>query len=268
MLIEPSEVLASHRLFDCRSSLADHEAGRRLYEAAHLPGALFADLEQDLSSTPGPGGRHPLPDRETFAETVRRWGLRNDSRIVCYDQNNGAFAARLWWMLRWLGHAEVRVLNGGLDAWREAGLPVTSEPTLVGDVGDFQAGPPLTRTRQAGELADSGCLLLDARDRPRFLGEVEPIDPVAGHIPGAICAPFADNLNEGRFRSAAELKSRFTTLGVSPDTDVVCYCGSGVTAAHNILALLVAGFDEPALYPGSWSEWITDPERPIATGDA
>jgi thiosulfate/3-mercaptopyruvate sulfurtransferase len=267
LLIEPQSVTDTHLVFDCRSSLADKSAGRQLYEAAHIPNARFADLEQDLSSTPGPGGRHPLPAKDDFAASLRRWGVSNHSSIVCYDQNNGAFAARMWWMMRWLGHEDVAVLNGGLDAWQSASLPLTDEPTDIASPGSFQPGRALTREVTAEELPSDNLILIDARDRPRFLGEVEPIDPIAGHIPGAICAPFSGNLEEGRFRTPESLKARFESAGIARSANNVCYCGSGVTAAHNILAMLLAGYEEPALYPGSWSEWITDPHRPIATGN-
>lgn len=266
LLVAPPDVSDTDIIFDCRSSLADRMAGRRAYATAHLPGARFADLEQDLSSEPGSGGRHPLPERSRFAGWLAANGVNSDSRVVCYDQNSGAFAARLWWLVRWAGHENVAVLDGGLDAWRAAGLPLTDEIPAV-TAGDFTLSEPLTRQVSAGELHQDHRTLLDARERTRYLGESEPIDPVAGHIPGALCAPFADNLSAGRFRSAADLNARFRDLGIETDSDVVCYCGSGVTAAHNILALRLAGYREPALYPGSWSEWITDPARPIATTD-
>jgi thiosulfate/3-mercaptopyruvate sulfurtransferase len=276
-LISPAELAelakpannAGCAIFDCRFSLFDRHAGSQVYAAAHIPGAHFIDLERDLSAEPGAGaeagGRHPLPDRATLAARLRSFGVRRDSTVVCYDQNAGAVAARLWWLVRWLGHAKVRVLDGGLDAWIAAGLPVTAGiPTPV--PGDFAARKPLTRSCTARELPNDQVNLLDAREPERYRGEAEPIDPVAGHVPGAISAPFAGNLADGRFRSRVGLAARFRELGLDPDKDTVCYCGSGVTAAHNIIALLVAGHPEPALYAGSWSEWITDPERPIATG--
>jgi thiosulfate/3-mercaptopyruvate sulfurtransferase len=253
-------------VFDCRYSLTDHDAGRKAWTVDHIPGSQYVDLGVDMSSPPGSGGRHPLPDRDKLVRKLRTWGVSNDSAIVCYDQNSGAIAGRLWWLLRWLGHADVRVLDGGLDAWIAAGFDTTAEAGAVAP-GNFRAGKPLTRICDADSLPDPGRCLLDARGAARFRGEVEPLDAVAGHIPGAVCAPFDDNLIDGRLVSAKALKDRFTQLGVTPQSEVVCYCGSGVTAAHNILALLIAGFPEPALYVGSWSEWITDPERPIASGD-
>ena len=233
-----------------------------------FPGARYADLERDLSSRPGPngaGGRHPLPDRDELAERMRAWGVDDDSLVVCYDQNSGAFAGRLWWLTRWLGHANVRLLDGGLDSWIAAGRAI--EKTEISPAaGSFHARPPLTRICRAEDVSQGSMLLLDARDAARYRGESEPIDAVAGHIPGAVCAPFTENLDAGQFRSPEDLAARFTDLGADRGIDTVCYCGSGVTATHNILALLLAGFPEPVLYPGSWSDWITDAERPIESG--
>jgi thiosulfate/3-mercaptopyruvate sulfurtransferase len=269
-LISPEELAndPSALVFDCRFSLADSEAGRRDFMAGHIPGARYADLERDLSGRPGPGGeggRHPLPDRDTLGARLRDWGVSNDSRLVAYDQNSGAFAGRFWWLIRWLGHSNISVLDGGIDAWIEAGFD-TDTNAVSPKAGTFSARPALTRVCTATELADASILMLDAREAARFRGEVEPIDAVAGHIPGAVSAPFTENLADGRFRSPEFLTERFRQLGVDPAIDTVCYCGSGVTAAHNILALLLAGFPEPVLYAGSWSDWITDRERPIATG--
>ena len=214
-----------------------------------------------------------------FVEQIRRWGISNDDLVVAYDADTGAFAARLWWMLRWLGHTNVMVLDGGLKAWVAAHQPLT-KTGMHYPVSAFEARPTIIRqvstndliTRIAASDNDNENsmaqheMLLDARDQRRFNGEAEPIDPVAGHIPGAICAPFSANLaTSGQFKQANELADRFTQLGISTTASVTCYCGSGVTAAHNILALVHAGFAEPALYPGSWSEWITDPGRPVAT---
>ncbi len=253
------------RVIDCRYSLTDENAGQRAYAASHIPGAIHADLGHDLSApiVPGVTGRHPLPERATFASFLSRSGINNTCKVVAYDDGPGAFAARCWWMLRWLGHADVQVLDGGFSAWNEAGQVVTDEVSVL-PPSTFGIRPGLTRQVSAAEIQSFAGLVLDARDEARYRGEAEPIDPVAGHIPGAICAPFAGNVDDGgQLHSTSQLRRRFAELGVE-DQDVVCYCGSGVTATHNILAMVHAGLDEPALYPGSWSEWITDPDRPIA----
>ena len=257
-----------YTILDCRFSLTDEDAGRRAWEAGHIPTAQHADLNRQLSGPiiPGQTGRHPLPAREVFLQQVRDWGVKNHSQVIAYDDNHGAFAARLWWMLRWLGHEHCALLDGGLDAWVAAGHPLTTESREVAS-SKFEAATPLTRTLEASQIPDAPGVLVDARDPARFRGEADSIDPVAGHIPGAVCLPFSGNLREGRFRSPEALAERFEQAGISPGTRVTCYCGSGVTAAHNILALKHAGFDEAALYPGSWSEWITDPERPVSTGE-
>ena len=255
-------------LFDCRFSLADARYGASAFADSHIPRAQFADLNQQLSASPVPGetGRHPLPDRESFLHQVQSWGVTPDAQVVTYDDDNGAFAARLWWMFRWLGHENVSVLDGGIAAWKEAGLTLTQE-TQQWDLSGYQTRTALTRLINTSEVLSQSGILADARDLPRFRGEVEPIDPIAGHIPGAICLPFADDLDKGRFKSRGELSQRFAQNGIERDSHVICYCGSGVTAAHNILALVHAGFSEPFLYAGSWSEWIADPERPVATGE-
>lgn len=250
-------------IFDCTFMLADPNQGRLQFDRGHIPGATYVDLNRDLSVSPDHRGRHPMPEREEFAQRVRSWGVNQQSKVVCYDQDAGAFAARLWWMLRWLGHHEVYLLDGGRVAWEGAGFDITTDMVRP-EEGNFVLGPPLTRLCDASELPDSSRVLLDARDERRFKGIEDPIDPVAGHIPGAVCATFTENLEGGKFLSPEALRQRFAALGVVGDT--VCYCGSGVTATHNILALLEAGFDEPALYPDSWSGWITDPTRPIAQG--
>jgi len=253
-------------IFDCSFNLIEPAAGRRQYATAHIPGAYHADLDKHLSAEPGVDGRHPLPQRAKFAEQLRSWGVNQESAVVCYDQNLSAYATRMWWLVRWLGHADVHVLDGGLAAWKAAGFSTeTSIP--VNRTGDFTDTTPLTRICEASDLLDDSRILIDAREETRFLGIEEAIDPVSGHIPGAICRPFAKNLVNGYFQSVEELHQRFADL-VHDETrgkEIVCYCGSGVTATHNIFALTLAGFAEPALYPGSWSGWITDPTRPIAT---
>jgi len=262
-------------ILDCRFALDDPAYGQRSYNSAHIPAARFADLDQDLSApvVAGVTGRHPLPDSEILLGKLRLWGINNHSRIVLYDDGPGAFAAHAWWLLAWLGKREgVYLLDGGLQAWNQAGLPLESAVAPVAR-GSFQgqADSRLVLDSKAleGRLAEGELTLLDARGLPRFRGEVEPVDPVAGHIPGAQCAAFTDNLDaEGRFRSAEELRRRFQgLLGERSPTTLVAYCGSGVTACHNLFALCLAGFELAPLYAGSWSEWITDPQRPVATGD-
>ena len=261
-------------LLDCRFALEDPAYGRRSYLEGHLPGAHFLDLEQDLSAPviKGVTGRHPLPDPSALVERLRSCGLRQDSQVALYDDGPGAFAARAWWLLVWLGKRDgLYLLDGGLKAWREAGLELTcAAPDNA--PGDFCAEPDnslvLTAEQLALRLGTADLTLLDARALPRFLGEVEPIDPVAGHIPGAQCAAFTDNLGaDGRFLPADELRQRFDGLrGERPLENLVAYCGSGVTACHNLFAMSLAGYPLAPLYAGSWSEWITNPARPVATG--
>lgn len=238
------------------------------YRAGHLPGARFVDLDRDLAAPPGAGGRHPLPDTAAFQAAMRRLGVRREHPVVVYDDGDATTAARAWWLLTYHGHPAVRVLDGGYAAWSAAGQPVeTGDRTDPGD-GDFVASPgslPLVEVARVPALARDG-VLLDARAGARYRGEVEPLDPVAGHIPGAVSAPTTENVDsEGRFHSPARLRERFVSLGVREDRPVTAYCGSGVTAAHQVLALRLAGFDS-GLYVGSWSEWITDPDRPVARG--
>ncbi|EGX56237.1 thiosulfate sulfurtransferase [Streptomyces zinciresistens K42] len=238
--------------------------GRRAYEEGHIPGARYVDLDRELASEPGPRGRHPLPDLAGFGAAMRRAGVSAGRPVVVYDGGQGWAAARAWWLLRWTGHPDVRVLDGGLPVWegaRETAVPAPGE-------GDFVPAPGpagLLHADGAAALARSG-VLLDARAGERYRGEVEPIDPVGGHIPGAVSAPTQENAGpDGRFLPAAELAARFKALGASEDTEVGVYCGSGVSAAHEVLALAVAGIPA-ALYAGSWSEWSSDPRRPVAVG--
>jgi thiosulfate/3-mercaptopyruvate sulfurtransferase len=292
-------------LLDARWRLAG-PPGIDSYQQGHLPGAVFADLDRDLAGppgSPGPGGRHPLPDPAAFQAAMRAAGVSRGRPVVVYDDGDAMAAARGWWTLRYFGHADVRVLDGGYRAWTEAGLPVTTDVTAPAP-GDFTAEPghlPVLDAAGAQAMARDG-LLLDARAGERYRGEAEHVDPVAGHIPGAVSAPTTRNANpDGTFRAPAELAARFTTFGAvpraSPPADapadtpgavpgtglpaeasadtpgagtppaplVGAYCGSGVTAAHEVLALALAGIPA-ALYVGSWSDWITDPARPIATG--
>ncbi len=243
--------------------------GRQEYDAGHLPGAVFVDLDADLAAPPGDGGRHPLPDPARLQETLRAAGISSGTPVVAYDADNGSIAARAWWLLRWAGHRETAVLDGGYQAWREEGRPVTTdEPTP--EPGDIEVHPgnmPVLDADQAAELATTGTLL-DARAPERYRGEVEPIDPRAGHIPGARNAPFSGHIaGDGRWHTPQALAERFANLQVDNGRQVGAYCGSGVTAASVVLALEVAGFDRPALYAGSWSHWCTDPDRPVATGE-
>ncbi|SEM81842.1 thiosulfate/3-mercaptopyruvate sulfurtransferase [Pseudomonas sp. ok272] len=262
-------------ILDCRFALEDPDYGQRSYAEGHIAGAAFADLERDLSGpvVKGVTGRHPLPTPPALNERLQAWGIHPDSDIVLYDDGPGAFAARAWWLLAWLGKRDgVFILDGGLKAWHAAGLPLSLDASSLSR-GTFNGTPDHALLLDAEHLQKRLALptltLLDARGLPRFRGEVEPIDPVAGHIPGAQCAAFTDNLGaDGRFLPAEQLKQRFAEklAGRSP-TELVAYCGSGVTACHNLFALCLAGYPLGTLYAGSWSEWITDPTRAIATGD-
>lgn len=262
-------------VLDCRFALEDPAYGRRSYLQGHIPGACFADLDEDLSGpiVKGVSGRHPLPDPARLSQRLRDWGVRPDSQVVLYDDGPGAFAAHAWWLLLWLGKRDgLYLLDGGLKAWREAGLELaTALPTPA--PGDFVGQADDALVVEAGQLeqrlGSPDLCLLDARALPRFRGEVEPLDPVAGHIPGAQCAVFTDNLDaDGHFLPAERLRARFDALrGERSPHSLVAYCGSGVTACHNLFALSLAGYPLAPLYAGSWSEWITDPRRPVATGD-
>jgi thiosulfate/3-mercaptopyruvate sulfurtransferase len=237
------------------------------YREGHLPGAVFIDLDRDLSGPPGAGGRHPLPDTAGFERAMRAAGVSQRSRVVMYDDADAVAAARAWWDLRYYGHQDVRVLDGGYRAWLAAGLAVTADEPAP-QPGDFTARPgqmPVLDASAAQATAQTG-ILLDARSAERYRGENEHVDPVAGHIPSAVSAPSTGNVNaEGTFRDAAELAARFAGLGVKPGGAVGAYCGSGVTAAHEVLALALAGIPA-ALYVGSWSNWIADPARPVTSG--
>ncbi|MDD1013936.1 sulfurtransferase [Pseudomonas rubra] len=262
-------------ILDCRFALEDVDYGQRSYAEGHIAGAHFADLERDLSGPiiKGVTGRHPLPAPEQLVERLRAWGIDNDSEIVLYDDGPGAFAARAWWLLAWLGkRTGVAILDGGLKAWHAAGLPLSLDPPAKRE-GSFSGEPDDSLVLDAVQLGERlgkpELTLIDARGLPRFRGEVEPIDPVAGHIPGAQWAAFTDNLGaDGRFLSTEQLKQRFAEkLGQRSPEHLVAYCGSGVTACHNLFALALAGYPLGKLYAGSWSEWITDPTRKVATGD-
>jgi len=239
------------------------------YLEGHVPGAVYVDLERDLAGAPGEGGRHPLPDPDSLERALRRAGVCKGRAVVVYDDADGSVAARAWWLLRWAGHAEVAVLDGGFAAWVAQGMPVTAEVTRprAGDIEIHPGRMPVLDADEAAALARDG-VLLDARAGERYRGETEPIDPKAGHIPGARNAPFAAHVGaDGRWRPAGELARHFADAGVATGVPVAAYCGSGVTATSVVLALEVAGRQEPAaLYPGSWSQWSGDPSRPVATG--
>jgi thiosulfate/3-mercaptopyruvate sulfurtransferase len=279
-LIEPSE-LAPHTadenwaVLDCRFDLSRPEWGASVYAEGHVPGALYAHLDRDLSGpVTATTGRHPLPAIEGFVATLGRWGIDERVQVVAYDQSNGAYASRLWWLVRWAGHTRVAVLNGGFAAWQAGGLPVTKQtsvrqprrfstpPTQGGVVTTAELASVVAR----GQLTRGERSLVDARAADRFAGQNETLDPVAGHIPGAINHPFARNLDaQGRFLPAQTLRSQWLdTLKDSAPSQAIAMCGSGVTACHNLLALEVAGLHGAQLYAGSWSEWIREGSRPVA----
>jgi len=270
--VDPARLDPAWVVCDCRFSLSDTAAGEGAYRAGHIPGARYAHLERDLSGPVSAGsGRHPLPERARLTEVFGRWGISVRTQVVAYDDTGGAFAARLWWLLRWLGHERVAVLDGGWRAWVQEGHPISTRIPSV-HPALFEARSPLVQEVGASEvaaaLARHDICLLDARAGARFRGEVEPIDPVAGHVPGAVNYPYQENLTaNGRFKSAAELRRALErrTAGFPP-RQVVHMCGSGVTACHNLLAMEIAGLVGSRLYAGSWSEWICDPARPVARG--
>ena len=263
-------------ILDCRHDLMNPAFGPHAFAEGHLEGAQFAHIDTDLSG-PKAGadgvfrGRHPLPERAVLLETLRGWGINDDSQVVAYDAHGGMYAARLWWLLRWVGHGAVAVLDGGLAAWDAAGLPLVT-PVAARPRGTISDKPALVRTVTAAEVVDNlssaRFQVIDARANDRFRGENETIDPVGGHIPGARNRFFKDNLQaDGRFKDAATLKQELTAI-VGDPAKAVMQCGSGVTACHNLLALESAGLPGAALYPGSWSEWCADRSRPVATGPA
>jgi thiosulfate/3-mercaptopyruvate sulfurtransferase len=271
-----SDDLAAHLgdsewiICDCRHDLADYGYGRRAYQAAHIPGARFVHLDEDLSGPKtGLNGRHPLPHPLTFSLRLGALGIDHTKQVLAYDSSGGCYAARLWWMLRWVGHSKVAVLDGGWDAWTQSALPVTE------DVPSFEpaaftlrpkAGVSVDAAFIASHLKDGAITVLDARSPDRFRGENETLDPVAGHIPGAVSRFFKLNLDaNGRFKAPDALRKEFgESLGDHPPQAAVHQCGSGVTACHNLLAMEYAGLGGSRLYPGSWSEWISDRSRPVA----
>ncbi len=271
VLVSAAELLAADEvpvLLDVRWALGE-DRGREKYLAGHLPGAVYVDLETELADPPTPAlGRHPLPSVQRLQAAARRWGVRADRPVVAYDDSGGLAAARAWWLLRWGGLGDVRLLDGGLGAWVRAGGELESGDVVPppGDVVLPGGRMPVVDADDAAALPGRGGVLLDARAAERYRGEVEPVDPRAGHVPGATSGPTAGNLTaEGTFRPPGELADRFAELGVRAGSDVGVYCGSGVTAAHEVAALAVAGV-EAALWPGSWSQWSADPDRPVATG--
>jgi len=259
---------------DCRHDLANLAAGRDGYAIGHLPGAVFADIETVLSGAKrGPDGvflgRHPLPEKEALAEALCGFGIGDDTQVVAYDAHGGMFAARLWWLLRWLGHEAVAVLDGGMAAWQALGQPLSGQVPAKARGGLTVRAPfvPTVTVREVMDNLESGKrIVIDARAADRFRGENETIDPVGGHIPGAKNRFFKDNLQaDGRFKGAAQLRAEFGALIDDPE-QAIMQCGSGVTACHNLLALEVAGMPGASLYPGSWSEWVGDAARPVAKG--
>lgn len=251
-------------VLDVRYRLGE-PSGLAEFESGHVPGAAYVDLDRDLAAPPGPGGRHPLPDPGMFAEAMRRYGVRRHRPVVVYDDWAGHAAARCWWLLRHHGHDNVRVLDGAWSAWVSSGAPVEMGPAVLPSAGDFVASAGRLPVVEAGQVPGV-TVLIDARAAERHRGEVETVDPVAGRIPGAVNVPTGSNLAEdGRFLSADRLRQLYAGVGAREGVDTAVYCGSGVTACHDLLALEVAGITA-ALYPGSWSSWIADPDRPIERG--
>jgi len=262
-------------VIDCRHDLGNLEAGRKSFAEGHIPGAQFAHLDDDLSDkSPGPNGefrgRHPLPEREKFIEMLRRWGINDDTQVIAYDGQGGMYAARLWWMLRWVGHPSVAVLDGGITAWNALNLSLSTDPATK-PRGSLTGAKTMVSTVTAADLvaniANPALTVVDARAPDRFRGENETIDPVGGHIPGARNRFFKDNLQaDGKFKLADQLRAEFGVIISTAGTSVM-QCGSGVTACHNLLAMEIAGLSGAVMYPGSWSEWCSNPVRPVATGD-
>lgn len=267
------ENLANVKVVDCSHDLEAPEAGAQAYAHGHIPTAVHAHLDRDLSGAKtGSNGRHPLPEVDAFVRWLGASGIGADDTVVAYDRSGGMYAARLWWLLRWIGHRDVQVLDGGWQAWVAEGGASDTTPA-ASTATRYEGARPSDAMRVDADfvlrnLADGHALVVDARGAPRYAGVIEPIDARAGHIPGAVNRPFTDNLDaDGRFKSADVLAGEWVqVLGAHAGTDIVAQCGSGVTACHNLLAMEVAGLPPARLYPGSWSEWSSDPQRPIATG--
>ena len=290
-LISPEQLMALRQagarlmVFDCSFDLMNPAAGEEQYRQAHIPGAVYAHLDRDLSDKGTPdasgkyhphpdaasGGRHPLPGREKFAMWLSSVGLANDMQAVVYDRNGANYCGRLWWMLKWAGHDAVAVLDGGLQGWQQAGGEVTDRAEPSHFQSNFELGEPLRKLATTADVEKNlgaAQIIVDARATPRFKGEVEPLDPVAGHIPGALNRPFAQNIGaDGRFKPREQLRAEFEQLLAGRDAStVVHHCGSGVSVVPNVIAMEIAGFGPTALYAGSWSEWCSDPKRPVDKG--
>jgi len=273
---EFAEIIDHCIVVDCRHELTDPDAGQNAYNEGHIPGAFFLHLDKDLAAPlTGSNGRHPLPNPQLFAATLDSIGFTPNKQLVAYDAAGGMVASRFWWMARWLGHQSVAVLDGGIGSWQKSGFPLSKEAVLRSAAPALATRPETHRATVTAEdllqnIDTASMLVVDARANPRYIGDTEPMDARAGHIPGAINRPFADNLREdGRFKPAPVIKSDFLELlgGQAPQS-VVHSCGSGVSACHNLLAMAYAGLDGGLLYPGSWSEWSSNPNRPVATGQA
>ena len=260
-------------IFDCRCDISDSSYGIEAYNEGHIENSIFIDIDHDLASEKtSDSGRHPLPDPRLFSEKLSQWGMSNNKQAVVYDDAGGAFAGRMWWILKWLGHSNVAVLDGALGAWMSIGGKLTSKPTIFERAG-FEPSPNNNMYVSIKDVEDAqykmNKLIIDARSRERYLGIKDPVDPIAGHIPGAVSHPLGMNLDKnGHFKSPEELRHNFNKIiGDTVSSDIISMCGSGITACHNILALEICGIKDVTLFVGSWSEWITDKSRPVAKID-
>lgn len=260
-------------IFDCRCDISDSSYGIEAYNEGHIENSIFIDIDHDLASEKtSDSGRHPLPDPRLFSEKLSQWGMSNNKQAVVYDDAGGAFAGRMWWTLKWLGHSNVAVLDGALGAWMSIGGKLTSKPTIF-ERAVFEPNPNKNMYVSIKDVEDAqykmNKLIIDARSRERYLGIKDPVDPIAGHIPGAVSHPLGMNLDKnGHFKSPEELRHNFNKIiGDTVSSDIISMCGSGITACHNILALEICGIKDVTLFVGSWSEWITDKSRPVAKID-